>query len=234
MIKRIQIGLVGDFSEKIHTHVALNNAIAHCRPYLNFNLETAWIPTENVNDKFLSHHSFSGFWIAPGSPYKNDEGVYKLITWCRENNFPLLGTCGGFQYMVVEFAKNVLGIKHAGHEESDPQSGALVISKLSCSLKGQDEQVSITDKQSWLFEVLQKNTINASYYCSYGVNPAYKNTINQNPMAFTAFSAEGDPRALELKGHRFYAATLFQPPLDSSEDNPNPLLISFFSKCAQF
>jgi CTP synthase (UTP-ammonia lyase) len=232
MKKRIQIGLVGDFSEKIHTLVALNNAITHAAPFLPFSLDARWIPTATIDDTFLVHHDFDGFWVVPGSPYTNDDGVYKLITFCRKNNFPLLGTCGGFQYMVVEYARNVLGFAKASHEESDPDGADLVISKLSCSLKGKQEIVLITDYQSWMYEVLKQKEITGSFYCSYGVNPTYTKTINQYPFTFTAFSSEGDPRAFELKTHRFFNGTLFQPPLDSTSEHPNPLLVSFFEKCA--
>lgn len=233
MEKRIQIGLVGDFSEKIYTHVALNNAIEHCKPQLKFTLETTWIPTETITDNFLAQHTFEGFWITPGSPYKNDEGVYKLIQWSRENDFPLFGTCGGFQYILVEYARNVLGFKTAGHEETEPHAEQLVISKLSCSLKGVFEEITITDKQSWLYRVLKTDKITGQFNCSYGVNPTYQNVLNQYPMVFTAFSISGEPRALELKAHRFFNGTLFQPPLDSKPDKPSPLMLSFFNTCAR-
>ena len=232
MHKRIQIGLVGDFDKNMYTHVALNDAIAHCRPKLHFELETSWIPTRKIDDNFLAQHTFEGFWIAPGSPYKNDEGVYKLIRWSRENNFPLFGTCGGFQYMLIEFARNVLGFSQSGHEESEPHMEQLVISKMTCSLKGATEDVVITDKDSWLREILQVNNIKGNFNCSYGVNPLYKNILNQYPMVFTAFSTLGEPRAFEMKAHRFYNGTLFQPQLDSTPEKPNPLLLSFFQKCA--
>src|SRR5687768_12642566 len=130
MKKRIQIGLVGDYDEKMYTHVKLNEAIDHWLPHLHFSLETPWIPTEKLSPNFLADHFYEGFWIAPGSPYKNDEGVYALIRWARENNFPLFGICGGFQYMIVEYARNVLGIKGATHQESDPQGEQLIVSKL--------------------------------------------------------------------------------------------------------
>jgi CTP synthase (UTP-ammonia lyase) len=234
MEKRIQIGLVGDFSEKIHTLVALNNAIEHCKPKLHFKLEAIWIPTTSITPDFLVQHNFEGFYIVPGSPYKNDHGVYELIKWSRENNFPVLGTCGGFQYMLVEYAKNVLGFTEAGHEESEPHVQQLIISKLECSLKGKQEEIVITDKQSWLYDVLEKDKFTGHFYCSYGVNPVYQNFLNQYPLTFTAFSPSGEPRAFELKAHRFYQGTLFQPPLDSTPEKPNPLLISFFHKCALY
>jgi CTP synthase (UTP-ammonia lyase) len=232
MEKRIKIGLVGDFDKKIVNHLAINESVIHAKPHLHFELETTWVPTETITENFLAQQNFNGFWVVPGSPYKNDEGVYKLIRWARENDFPLFGTCGGFQYMVVEYAKNVLGFRNAGHEESEPQVEQLVISKLACSLKATEEEVMITDKHSWLFQTLQKEKITGRFNCSYGLNPKFQPLIDQYPMVFTAFSAGGEARALELKGHRFYAATLFQPPLESTAENPNPLLISFFKKCS--
>jgi CTP synthase (UTP-ammonia lyase) len=232
MKKQIRVALIGDFSDAISTHVALNEAIAHCKPHLHLALETPWIPTTLVTDNFLAQHTFEGFWIVPGSPYKNDKGVYDLIQWARENNFPLLGTCGGFQYMLIEYARNVLGIPSADHEETAPAAEDLIISKLSCSLKGQEEEITITDPNSWLHEILGVSKLTGKFYCSYGVNPHYQPILNRYPLMFTAFSPVGEPRAFELKTHRFFKGTLFQPSLDSSLNKPNPLMLSFFNHCS--
>lgn len=231
-MKRIQIGLVGDFNENKHTHVALNKCVDYCRKHLKFQLEAIWIPTETVTGRFLADHTFEGFWFTPGSPYKNDDGVYEAIRWARENDFPALGTCGGFQYMIVEYAKNVLGFAHAGHEESEPEVEQLIISKLSCSLKGQQEEVHITDLDSWLYKILKTTRITGHFNCSYGANPVYQKSLNQYPMVFTAFSPSGEVRALELKAHRFFKGTLFQPPLDCTPEKPNPLIMDFFHECS--
>src|SRR5688572_8704612 len=147
-MKRIKIALVGDFDEKISTLVALNQSIEHCRRHVPFELEAEWISTETIEKILPGLREYSGIWIVPGSPYKNDEGVYQVIRMAREDNISIMGSCGGFQYMILEYAKNVLKIKDAGHEECDSDS-VPVISKLSCSLKGQQELVSITDNGSW-------------------------------------------------------------------------------------
>lgn len=231
-MKRIRIALVGDFNENKHTHLALNNCVAECKGKLPFELDAVWTPTQTIGDPATFRQNTDGLWIAPGSPYENDEAVYRTIQWARENNFPILGICGGFQYMVVEYARNVLGISDAGHEESDPQVPELVISKLSCSLKGQQGEVIITDKQSWLYQVLKKDTFTGFFNCNYGVNPLYAKKLDQYPFVFTAFDPSGEVRALELKGHRFFKGTLFQPPLDSTPENPNPLIMSFLNHCA--
>lgn len=231
-MKKIRIAIVGDFNPAKHTHLALNEAVEHVQKKLKqYEIETIWIASEAITPLVLS--SFNGIWIAPGSPYKNDDAVYDIIQWARENDFPILGTCGGFQYMVVEYARNVIGIKDADHEESTPQSTALVIAKLSCSLKGQQENVIIQDHNSWLYRVLSRERITGFFNCSYGVNPAYQKKINAYPFVFTAFSESGEVRALELKGHRFYNGTLFQPPLESTPDQPNPLLLDFFKTVAE-
>jgi CTP synthase (UTP-ammonia lyase) len=231
-MKRIQVGLVGDFNENKHTHVALNKCVEHCKKQLHFQLEATWIPTESVTDSFLADHPYHGFWFTPGSPYNNDENVYHAIRWARENNFPALGTCGGFQYMIVEYARHVLGLQHAGHEESEPAQDQLIISKLSCSLKGQQEEVHITDLDSWLYKILGSNRITGHFNCNYGVNPVYQKALNQYPFVFTAFATNGEARAFEIKTHRFFKGTLFQPPLDSTAERPNPLIMDFFHECS--
>ena len=189
-MKRITIALVGDFDEKIYTHVALNRSIEHCAHGLPYGVEAKWIPTERISTIFSGPLNNSGIWIAPGSPYKNDNGVYEVIQKAREENIPIIGSCGGFQYMIIEYAKNVLKIKDAGHAESEPNA-IPVISKLSCSLKGQQELVSITDKSSWLYDVLQADTVIGKYYCSYGINPAFQESLNKLPLVFTGFFANG-------------------------------------------
>lgn len=229
-MKRIGIALVGDFDENMHTHLALNESIDHCRAFLQFDLEAKWVPSQDSHAIFSGRDLYNALWIAPGSPYNNEDNVLEVIRYARENNIPLMGSCGGFQFMVIEYAKNKLGINNAGHEETNGCVNP-VISMLSCSLKGREEEISIPEKESWLFNVLQTHTITAGYYCSYGVNPKFYKILNQHPFVFTAFSPTGEVRAFELRGHRFFKGTLFQPSLHSSPDRPNPLLLSFFNAC---
>jgi CTP synthase (UTP-ammonia lyase) len=230
-MKRICVALVGDFNEKIHTLVALSNAIEHCRKHLNFLLETTWVPTTWLPREGFDRNTYQGCWIVPGSPYKDDESVLDTIKWARENDFPLLGTCGGFQFMILEYTRNVLQNANAFHEETDPQATSPVISRLSCSLKGLQEEVLITDKSSWLYKVLKTEKITGNFYCSYGFNDIYRHEF-KDPFCFTANSIEGEMRACELKTHRFFNGTLFQPSLDSTVDHPNPLLLDFFRSVA--
>lgn len=232
-MKRISLGIVGDFNEKMHTLVALNQAIDHCRKFLGFAVDATWCPTTVQPDIYFKENKFQGLWIAPGSPYQNDANVFETIRIARTTNFPLLGSCGGFQYMVLEYARNVLGFTDAEHAESEPGGSHPFISLLECSLKGSEELVIISDNDSWLYRTLRSEKISGHFYCSYGVAREVQEKLNKYPFVFTAFSPHGEARAVELKGHRFFNGTLFQPSLDSTEQKANPLILDFFVTCAQ-
>ncbi len=81
---------------------------------------------------------FQGLLVAPGSPYESMEGALAAIRVARSRGVPLLGTCGGFQHVVLEFARHMLGVADADHAEYEPYaSSTLFITPLSCSLAGQ-------------------------------------------------------------------------------------------------
>lgn len=225
------IGIIGDFKADKHTHIALNECITHCGPIIG-DVQFPWIGTETLGS--INKEDYDAFWIAPGSPYKDDQAVYDLIRWSRENDFPMLGICGGFQYMMVEYARNVLGLEDADHEESEPHGAKLVIAKMECSLKGSMEDIFITRYDSWLYRILKTEKYHAGYNCAYGINPEFESALDKPPLVFTAFSEDGRPRAFELTTHRFFRGTLFQPPLTSTAEHPNPLILDFVRTVASY
>ena len=82
-----------------------------------------------------------GVWVVPGTPYRDDDAVYAAIGRARESGLPLLGTCGGFQYAVVELARSMAGLD-ARHAETDPDADAPVVAPLACSLVGEQRTVT--------------------------------------------------------------------------------------------
>jgi CTP synthase (UTP-ammonia lyase) len=111
----VRIGILGDFNPKFRSHPATTEALQHAAHKLDLKLESEWIPTPSLTtpgaEKILE--SFDGLWASPGSPYKSFDGMLKGIEFARRRDWPFLGTCGGFQYALIEFARNVLGIKDA-------------------------------------------------------------------------------------------------------------------------
>src|SRR3954469_16761706 len=100
----IPIAIVGDFNSSNQSHLATNDAIGHCSTALRLPVDHRWISTEELAspDGVRRLAEFSAFWIAPASPYKSMIGALAAIRYAREQQIPLLGTCGGFQHIILE------------------------------------------------------------------------------------------------------------------------------------
>lgn len=225
-----KIAILGDFNPIYSTHHALNDSIRQVRRIFKDELQFDWIASDTLNSKIVFQNMYCGLWIAPGSPYKDMGNVINTITYARENNIPTFGNCGGFQHMIIEFARNVCGIANADHEETNPNSTDLLISKLSCSLVEQEEELEITDTNSLLFDAIKKEKLLGKYFCNYGINDKYADRLKLNGLKLTAISADGQVRAFEIERHPFFVGTLFQPALTSTNVEPNPLIIEFVKK----
>lgn len=180
-------------------------------------------------DKFKVENDFnrySGLWVASGSPYMDMDNVLNAIKYARENNIPTFGNCGGFQHMLIEYARTVCGLPDADSEETNPDSKEIMISKLTCSLVGQQEEISIHDT-SHLFSLIGKTNLTGKYHCNYALNPIYIPVLESHGMKMTATNPEGDIRAFEVPSHPFFIGTLFQPALTSRADELSPILMGF-------
>src|SRR6185312_7470624 len=136
----IRIAILGEFTATSKSHLATNAAIQHSRDALGIAIEGDWVSTVNISPPLFEH--YSGIWVAPGSPYKNLDLALWAIQHARENGIPCLGTCGGFQHMILEYARHVLHFKDAQHAEYDPYASDLFISRLACSLAGREMKLT--------------------------------------------------------------------------------------------
>lgn len=224
-----KIVLLGDYNPQYHTHLTLDEAIKHLTHSVNQEVTVEWQTTDKFDYSNAFTSDYSGLWIAPGSPYKDMENVLNTIRYAREHQIPTIGNCGGFQHMIIEFARNVCGIVNADTEETNPDATDIVISKLSCSLVGQSEEISIL-KNSFLHSLIGKSQLTGKYHCSYALNENYIPVLESHGMKMTAWNQEGNIRAFELIKHPFFVGTLFQPALTSTSYEPDPLLLSFVNR----
>src|SRR5215217_4494039 len=124
------IGVVGDRDASLLTHRELDAAIAR----MPTSVCARWVRTDGLTAETLD--DADGVWLAPGTPYRDDGAVFALLREVREREIPFLGTCGGFQYALVEFARNVAGLEEAAHAETDPDAREPLVGMLGCSLVG--------------------------------------------------------------------------------------------------
>src|SRR4051812_40283936 len=114
MADGLKLAIVGDRDLDFRPHAATDEAIEHAAAALRINVEAFWIGTDELNQKSCSRLAdVHGIFIAPGSPYKSLAGALTAIRFAREQMRPLLGTCAGFQHVILEYARNVLGFEDA-------------------------------------------------------------------------------------------------------------------------
>lgn len=226
----MKIGIIGEYNPRFKPHVATNDAINHSSKKLGASIQFDWISTKTALEQFKAiTESYRGFWIAPGSPYSHMIGALNIIKYCREYNIPLLGTCGGFQHIVIEYARNVLRIEDAEHAEYDPYASNLVVSKLLCSLVGQTLPINL-EQDSKIYGIYQENKIKEQYYCNFGLNPVYRHQLHEAGLRTVGVDDNGETRIVELFGHRFFIGTLFVPQLQSTEEAPHCLITEFIKE----
>lgn len=228
------IALVGDFSREVTAHRAIPQALELAGAAEKISLGWQWVPTRDLRDPTRDLASFAGVWLVPASPYENMAGALAAVRFARETGRPFLGTCGGFQHAVIEFARNVAGLAGADHAETNPTAGTLVVTPLSCSLVEKTGDLSLAPG-SHLHAAYGRDTARESYHCNYGLNPAHRATLERAGLRFSAFDPAGDVRAAELPVavHPFFVGTLFQPERAALRGELPPLVRAFVQAIVQ-
>jgi CTP synthase (UTP-ammonia lyase) len=222
-VKR-SIAIIGEYNPTFPLHISTSAAIKHSRSATGLDVDGIWVSTEEIGQSLFEH--FSGIWVAPGSPYKNMAQALWAIRYARENGVPCFGTCGGFQHMIIEYARNVLWFKDAGHAEYDPYACSLFITQLACSLAGREMELTLSFG-SRVAEFYGATSVVEEYYCNFGVNPDYLSLLKSGPLRITGSDSEGEIRVIELPGHPFFMGTLFVPQVRSTAARPHPLVTAF-------
>lgn len=155
----------------------------------------------------------------------------QAIRHARENGLACFGTCGGFQHMIIEYARNVLGFKDAGHAEYDPYASNLFISELACPLAGREMKLAFSSG-SRVAKIYGEMSAIEQYYCNFGVNPDHVSLLKSGPLKITGSDAEGEIRVIELPDHPFFLGTLFVPQARSTAKRPHPLVTAFLKAVA--
>ncbi len=224
----LRIGLIGDCDPSVQAHIAIPRALALAASAIGTCVEPAWLPTPALaaatSDALAP---YAAFWAVPGTPYASMNGALTAIRHARERSVPLLGTCGGFQHMLIEYARNVLGIAEADHAESNPEASTVLVAPLVCSVSEQTNTFTLTPG-SRVATIYGAATITEQYgVCNYGLNAAFRPLFEGSGLHITGVDENGDARIVELDDHPFFMGTLFQPERSAFREDSHPLVEAF-------
>jgi len=188
-------------------------------------VDTRWVGTDTADAQRTA--TADGLWVVPGSPYRDDAAVYAAIQHARTSGQPFLATCGGFQYAVVEFARHAAGIEDAEHAETAPTARQHVVSRLACSLMGQERMVTAVPGTA-VYALCGPAPFVGFHWCNYGLSPMYVDRLVDHGMMVSARADDAGVEAVELPDHPFFLATLFQPQMTAlSGGSVHPIIQGF-------
>jgi CTP synthase (UTP-ammonia lyase) len=225
-----RIALVGDRSANVRAHARIPTVIDALLRRDGIALDAYWIATPDVAACDLGR--FDAIWLVPGSPYDSAAGAIAAVRTAREQGLPFLGTCGGFQHALLEFARDVCGLPAVENAEVTPEADEHLIVRLECSLKGHEEAVMIVPGTR-AAKISGPGRRTERYHCDYGLNSTYLERLSQGGLSFSGFDDDGQVRIAELPGHPFFVATLFQPELHGDGSQPHPIIVALARAAAE-
>ncbi|MFA5228585.1 MAG: CTP synthase [Candidatus Paceibacterota bacterium] len=245
--KDIRIGIVGKYFESdgfslTDSYISVLEAIKHSAWANNRNPVIEWISSGKIEEnsrELIKLKNYDGIIVPGGFGSRGTEGKIKTIEYCRKNKIPFLGLCLGLQLAVIEFARNVCGIKDATSTEFDPKAKNPLIDLM-------EEQKEVMNKHKYGATMrlgawnckLNKGTISSRAYKTeniserhrhrYEVNNNYKDILTSKGLIVAGINPEKKLiEIIELKNHPFFVATQFHPELKSRPLNPHPLFNEF-------
>jgi CTP synthase (UTP-ammonia lyase) len=225
-----RIALVGDYSEKVMAHRAIDASLQLAREHVSPRVNGEWLHTATIQPG-IPLDGFRGIWCVPASPYAHTDGALWAIAWARTRPVPFLGSCGGFQHAVLEIVRHLPDHRDAAHAELDPGAVHPLIAPLVCALVEKTERIEPVRGARGRFAEWYGEPRPEGFHCSFGLNPRHESALDQAGLEIAARGPGGEVRAVELRGHPFFVGTLFQPERAALHGELHPLVRAFVRAC---
>ncbi|MCM1316566.1 MAG: CTP synthase [Bacteroides sp.] len=234
----VTIGLVGKYVELQDAYKSINESLFQAATYADRRLKLVYIHSEKLNDANVDERlrDMDGVIIAPGFGQRGIEGKFTALKWCREHDVPTFGICLGMQCMVIEFARNVLGLEEANSTEMNPTTPYNVIDLMeeqkSISNMGGTMRLGAYDctlaPGSKAAEAYGKTEISERHRHRFEFNDDYRAQFEQAGMRCVGENPKTHlVEVVELPDHRWFVGTQYHPEYSSTVLSPNPLFLSF-------
>lgn len=235
----VHIGLIGKYVELQDSYKSILESFIHAGAVNEVRVNIKSIHSEYLSEKGIEQkmQGLDGILVAPGFGERGIEGKIKAVRHARENGIPFLGICLGMQMAVIEYARNVLGLKDANSTEMEENSPNPVIDLM-------EEQKNITNKGgtmrlgAWSCELVQgslahevykgADTISERHRHRYEFNNDYKVLLENAGLKASGVNKEtGLVEIIELPNHPWFIGVQYHPEYKSTVANPHPLFVGF-------
>ena len=250
--KSVKIGIVGKYFKigdftLMDSYISVIESIKHAAWFFNLKPEISWIEADKYekNQKTLEElKEYNGIIVPGGFGNRGVEGKIKAIEFCRKNKIPYLGLCLGMQLAVIEFARNVCGLKGANSTEFRPEcnpvidvmpeqkallkerryGGTMRLGSYRCQIQNGTKSHKAYDGKKYIYE---------RHRHRYELNNKFRHLLESRGMVMAGFNPEKDlVEIIELKNHPFFLGTQFHPEFKSKPLRPHPLFRDFIKACS--
>jgi CTP synthase len=235
--ERITIGFVGKYTELKDAYKSISEGFIHAGAENDTAVDVKWIRAEELDGNNVHDHlsDIHGLLVAPGFGLRGIEGKIKAIQYVRENKIPFFGICLGMQCAIIEFARNVCGMKGANSTEFkktkynviDMMADQRSIKNLGGTMR-LGAYPCVVQKGTKAYAAYKKEFISERHRHRFEVNNKFRKILAEHGMVFSGLSPDGNlVEIAELKDHPWFVGGQFHPELKSRALNPHPLFRDF-------
>lgn len=242
---KVKIAICGKYIENKDAYKSISEAFVHAGAENNVKVKTDFISAEEIEIKGAQNilKGYDGLLIPGGFGERGIEGKIQAITFARENKIPFFGICLGMQCAVIEFSRNVCGIKKANSAEFTPKNNFNVIhimhDQIKVKVKGGSMRLgaypAVLQKKTKAFEAYKKQKISERHRHRYEVNNNFREVIEKKGMIISGLSPDEKlVEMIELNDHPWFVGCQFHPELKSRATKAHPLFRDFVKAAHEF
>lgn len=235
---KVSIGLVGKYIELKDSYKSIAEALIHAGANNETEVDIKWIHSESINNINVKEIlvDLDGILVAPGFGERGIEGKITAVKYARENKVPFLGICLGMQSAVIEFGRNVLGLKDAHSTEMEETTSNPVIylmdDQKNISNKGGTMRLGAypcrIDKESNAYQAYRSENISERHRHRYEFNNKYREDYEKSGMKATGINPDNDlVEIIEIENHPWFVGVQFHPEYKSTVTEPHSLFVDF-------
>lgn len=243
--EEVKIGLVGKYVELQDAYKSISESLGHAAAYNDRKLNLVYIHSEKVTEGNVEEKlkDMDGVIVAPGFGQRGIEGKFIALKWLREHDVPTFGICLGMQCMVIEYARNVLGLKDANSTEMDTHTPHNVIDLMeeqkSVSNMGGTMRLGAYDcalkEGSLASRAYGKPVVRERHRHRFEFNEDYRQRFEDAGLHCVGENPETHlVEVVEAAGKRWFLGTQYHPEYQSTVLHPNPLFVSFIKAAIEY